>query len=147
MKITSSFQHNENIPLKYSCDGDNINPPITISEIPPETQSIALIVDDPDAPSGTFTHWVVFNIHTGEDNQIEIKEGANPGTNGKNNFSKSGYGGPCPPSGTHHYHFKAYALDTKLDLQEGASRQEVEDAMQQHILQQAEIIGLYSRDN
>jgi len=143
MKITSiAFSHNEKIPQKYTCDGEDINPPLEITEIPAEAKSLALIVDDPDAPVGTWVHWIVFNIPADVSN---IGEDRVPGKQGINDFKKENYGGPCPPSGTHRYFFKAYALDQKLELQEGATKQELLDAMKRHILEQSELIGLYSR--
>ena len=143
MKITSSaFEHNQMIPPKYACQGEDINPKLIISQVPEEAKSLALIVDDPDAPMGTWTHWVVFDIppETGE-----IKEDTIPGIQGNNNFGRNDWGGPCPPGGTHRYFFKIYALDTKLDLKEGAKKNEIEDAMKDHILDKAEMIGVYKK--
>lgn len=135
------FENNGNIPAKYTCDGDDVNPPLDISDIPEGTQSIVLIVDDPDAPMGTWDHWVVWNIEPVE----KIEENSVPGTQGLNDFRKNSYGGPCPPSGTHRYFFKVYALDTKLDLDTDSKKSDVERAMQGHILAKGELIGLYSR--
>lgn len=121
MKITSSaFQEGASIPSKFSCDGANSSPPLQIADVPSGAKSLALIVDDPDAPSGLFTHWTVWNISP----QINaIAEGSAPkGVLGTNDFGKSGYGGPCPPSGTHCYYFKIFALDRELDLPFGAKR-------------------------
>ncbi|MFC1691755.1 YbhB/YbcL family Raf kinase inhibitor-like protein [Nanoarchaeota archaeon] len=145
-KITSSaFDYNTNIPSKYTCDGEDINPPLTIDNIPENTQSLVLIVDDPDAPIGIWHHWVVFDI-TSVNSIIEtIPENSVPGKQGKNSRNTNDYHGPCPPSGTHRYFFKIYALDIKLNLQEGSAKQEVEQAMQGHILEQAELIGLYNK--
>lgn len=143
MKITSPvFEHNQMVPAKYTCQGDDINPRLIVSQIPKETRSLALIVDDPDAPMGTWTHWVVFDIPL---ENSEIKEDTIPGTQGYNNFGRNEWGGPCPPGGTHRYFFKIYALDTKLNLKEGAKKGEVERAMQDHILEKAELIGLYKK--
>ena len=145
MQVTSPvFTQEEQIPVDYSCDGENVNPPLAIANIPTGTQSLAIIVDDPDAPSGTWAHWLVWNISpsTREILEDSVPEGAILGTN---DFKKMEYGGPCPPSGTHRYFFKVYALDTKLDLAEGASRGELDEAMDEHILDSAELIGLYSR--
>jgi Raf kinase inhibitor-like YbhB/YbcL family protein len=142
MKISSpAFGTNQKIPKKYTCDGEDISPSLMIDEIPEGTETLALIVDDPDAPAGTWVHWVVFNIPV--TNRIE--EGEVPGNQGINDFRKERYGGPCPPSGTHRYFFKLYALDQELGLSEGASRRDVEAAMGGHILAQAELIGLYER--
>jgi len=142
MKITSpAFKNNELIPAKYTCDGENISPPLVIENIPDGTKSLALICDDPDAPMGTWVHWVVFDIEVAG----EIKENSIPGKQGINDFRKKNYGGPCPPSGTHRYFFKIYALDTKLGLNEGISKKELEKSMNGHILQEAQLIGLYKR--
>ncbi len=142
MKLTSpEFEQEGKIPEIYTCDGKDINPELHISEIPGSAKSLALIVDDPDAPSGTFVHWVMFNIPPGE----KIAENSAPGKQGSNNFGKTAYGGPCPPSGTHRYYFKLYALDTELDLAEGSSKQELLDAMEGHIVEEAELMGTYAR--
>src|SRR5205823_7227862 len=128
MKITSSaFQEGANIPSKFSCDGANTSPPLQISDVPSEAKSLVLIVDDPDAPSGLFTHWTVWNISP----QISsIPEGSTPkGVQGTNDFGKSGYGGPCPPSGAHHYYLKIFALDRDLELPSGAKRSHLAAAM------------------
>jgi len=144
MKITSSaFQEGANIPSKFTCDGSDASPPLQIADVPLDAKSLALIVDDPDAPSGLFTHWMVWNIlpQTGA-----IGEGSTPkGVQGANDFGKSGYGGPCPPSGTHRYYFKIFALDRKLDLPFGAKRGQLDAAMKGHVLAQGELMGLYSR--
>jgi len=145
MKITSSaFQHNTMIPAKYTCEGMDINPPLLVEDIPEKTKSLVLIMDDPDAPRGTWIHWVVFNIPC-SGKKIEIKENSIPGVQGWNDFRRINYGGPCPPSGTHRYFFRVYALDIMLNLKEGAKRQEVEDAMRGHILASAELVGLYKK--
>ncbi len=142
MKITSpEFKHNELIPKKFTCDGSDINPQLLIENIPSGTKSLALIMDDPDAPMGTWVHWVVFDIPV----TSKIAEGSNPGKQGKNTAGDFNYGGPCPPGGAHRYFFKSYALDTKLNLPEGITKQKLEEAMQGHILAQAELIGLYKR--
>lgn len=140
--ITSSvFLHNGMIPAKYTCDGANVNPPLTIKDIPKETKSLVLILDDPDAPSGTWDHWVMWNIPV----RTEIGENTIPGTEGMNSFQKIHYGGPCPPSGTHRYFFKVYALDLRLDIPANSNKAAVEKAMTGHILAQGELIGLYKR--
>lgn len=145
MKLSSSaFSQNEIIPKKYTCDGENVNPPLSIADIPKETKSLVLIVDDPDAPKGTWVHWTVFNINP----EIkEIAENSIPkdGIEGMTDFGRPGYGGPCPPSGIHRYFFKIYSLDTKLDLKANASKKDLEKAMAGHILAKAELIGLYQR--
>jgi hypothetical protein len=144
MKITSSvFQEGANIPSKFSCDSANTSPPLQIADVPAGAKSLALIVDDPDAPSGLFTHWAVWNISP----QINaIAEGnATKGVQGTNDFGKSGYGGPCPPSGTHRYYFKIFALDRELDLPVGAKRSQLDAAMKGHVVAQGELMGRYSR--
>jgi len=142
LKITSpAFQHNDVIPAKCTGDGKDINPALQIEGIPEGTQSLALVVDDPDAPMGTWDHWVVWNIPPSN----QIKENSVPGTEGMNSFRKHSYGGPCPPSGTHRYFFKVYALDTKLTLNPSSNKRDLEKAMQGHILAKGEIVGKYSR--
>jgi Raf kinase inhibitor-like YbhB/YbcL family protein len=143
MKLTSSaFEHNQPIPKKYTCDGEDINPPLKIEGVPEGTKSLVLIVDDPDAPMGVFCHWIVWNI----DPKIsQIEENSKPGIEGINDFGKNSYGGPCPPSGIHHYHFKIYALDTLLDLPLSSKKSDLEKAIQNHILDWAELIGTYQR--
>ena len=144
MKIKSSaFENNQLIPPKYTCDGGNINPPLLISDVPNEAQSLVLIMDDPDAPMGTWIHWTLFNI----DPKIsEIAEASSPqgAVQGKTSGANR-YGGPCPPAGTHRYFFKLYALDTSLDLHSDADKAKIEQAMQNHIIDQAELIGRYAR--
>jgi len=146
MKIKSVFENNEKIPVKYTADGRNINPSLTISEIPQEAKSLVLINDDPDAPSGDWVHWLVFNIPV-SGQSLEIKENFTPENSqlGTNSFGRLEYGGPAPPSGTHRYFFKIYALDTKLNLEQGAEKPEIESAMQNHILEKTELVGVYSR--
>lgn len=144
MKLTSpEFENNSLIPIKFTCEGKDINPTLNISGIPTGTEELALIVDDPDAPMGTWVHWVVYNISV----VSNIKENSIPGTLGANNSGKKEYHGPCPPSGTHRYFFKIYSLDKKLNLPEGVSKGELEKAMQGHILDKAELIGLYKRSS
>ncbi len=144
MKISSSaFQDSQPIPAAYTCDGANSNPPLTFSSVPENARSLVLIVDDPDAPNGTWDHWVVFNIPP---MTREIEEGqARQGVTGTGSSGATAYQGPCPPSGEHRYMFKLYALDTELDLAVGVNKKAVEEAMQGHILAQAQLIGLYIR--
>jgi Raf kinase inhibitor-like YbhB/YbcL family protein len=144
MKITSpAFGNNQLIPSRYACDGNNTSPPLVFSDVPRTAKSFVLIIDDPDAPSGTWVHWVVFNIPA---SVREIKENSVPqGVQGMTSVGKPGYGGPCPPSGTHRYFFKLYALDATLSLTGAADKKTVEAAMQTHILAHAELIGLYSK--
>ena len=144
MKITSSaFREGGNIPSKFTCDGGDSSPPLQISEIPSSAKSVALVVDDPDAPSGLFTHWIVWNISPQTN---EIAEGSTPkGMQGTNDFGKAGYGGPCPPSGTHRYYVKIFALDRELDLPPGTKRNQLDAAMKGHVVAQGELMGRYSR--
>jgi len=140
--VTSqAFQNNGTIPKKYTCDGEDINPPLKIEKIPEESRSLVIIFDDPDAPMGTWVHWVVWNISPTE----EIKEGSVPGIEGINDFNRHAYGGPCPPSGTHRYFFKIYSLDDELDLDPNSRKEDILKAIEGHILAKGEIIGLYSR--
>lgn len=145
-----AFKDGGNIPAVYTCDGRNISPALTWSGIPAGTKSIALIVDDPDASRGTFVHWVLFNIppdarglpEAVPENQT-LKDGSRQGNT---SYGEAGYGGPCPPPGKpHRYYFKVYALDTKLDLPAGATKADVEKAMDGHILAKGELIGKYGR--
>jgi len=145
MKISSTdFEHNGQIPKKFTCDGSDVNPPLKFEGIPTDTKSLALIVDDPDAPVGIWVHWVLWNI---DPKITEIKENSVPkgGMQGMNDFRKHDYGGPCPPSGTHRYFFKLYALDTTLSLGSNSTKNDIETAMKGHILAEAELIGLYKR--
>ena len=144
MKITSSaFQEGGSIPSKFSFDGADTSPPLQISDVPSAAKSLVLIVDDPDAPSGLFTHWTVWNIPP---QTSSIAEGSTPnGVQGTSDFGKSGYGGPCPPSGTHRYYFKIFALDRELDLPSGAKRGQLDAAMKGHVIAQGELMGRYSR--
>lgn len=144
MRLTSSaFGHNGDIPSEFTCDGDGVSPPLTISEVPENTKTLALISDDPDAPAGTWVHWVVWNIPP---DTKEIAKGTEPqGVQGKTDFGKQCYGGPCPPSGTHRYFFKLYALDTELELPEGSAKAGLEKSMEGHILAEAQLIGAYQR--
>jgi Raf kinase inhibitor-like YbhB/YbcL family protein len=142
MELTSpEFKHNQSIPSKFTCEGRDISPGLQIEGLPEETKSLTLIVDDPDAPVGVWVHWVVFDIPVLD----RIEEGAVPGKQGLNTAGGRDYHGPCPPSGTHRYFFKLYALDTLLNLEEGASKGRLEKAMQGHILAKAELVGLYKK--
>lgn len=145
LSITSpAFSHNGIIPEKFTCDGIDVSPPLSISNVPEKTKSLALIVDDPDAPMGTWVHWVVWNISpgTGEIPENTVPPGALQGTN---DFGKQRYGGPCPPSGTHRYFFKLFALNAPLTLTAGATKAKVEEAMSGHLLEKTELVGLYQR--
>lgn len=142
MKIASpDFENNKSIPAKFTCEGDDVNPALIIEGIPQEAKSLALIVDDPDAPMGTWVHWVVYDIPvTGR-----IEEKSVPGKQGMSDSRGKDYHGPCPPSGTHRYFFKVYALDKMLGLNEGIRKADLEKAMQGHILDKAELVGLYKK--
>jgi hypothetical protein len=148
--LSSAFQEGDRIPSKYSCEGQDVSPPLAWSEPPAATQSFALVVDDPDAPGGVFTHWLLFNIPSdcrelaeAVPSAPELPSGA---LQGKNDFGRIGYGGPCPPPGRlHRYRFTLYALDQPLDLKAGASKKQVLDAIQGHILAQGQLTGTYQR--
>ncbi|MBD3303551.1 YbhB/YbcL family Raf kinase inhibitor-like protein [Candidatus Woesearchaeota archaeon] len=144
MKLTSpAFGQEADIPPEYTCDGDDVSPELSIADVPDNAKSIVLVCDDPDAPAGTWDHWIVFNIPASTD---KIAKGKEPeGTAGRNSWGKTGYGGPCPPSGTHRYFFRLYALDTMLDLPEGASKADIESAMKGHVLEEAQLMGKYKR--
>lgn len=139
---SNAFKADDFIPSEYTCDGSNISPPIDIKGIPEDAQSLALIVDDPDAPVNTWVHWVVWNIPVTH----HLKENHVHGIEGTNDFQKKQYGGPCPPSGTHRYFFKVYALDCLLDLPAGSKKHALEKAMSGHILAFGELVGLYKRN-
>ena len=142
MKISSpSFKHKGPIPSKYTCKGDDINPALFIEGVPTRAKSLALIVDDPDAPAKIWVHWLVCNIAL----EKQIVENSSPGIEGLNDSGDTGYSGPCPPSGLHRYFFRLYALDTKLELEKDFSRTQLEKAMEGHVLEQAELIGLFSK--
>ena len=142
LKITSpAFKQNETVPVPYTCAGEDISPPLEISGIPPEAKTLALIVDDPDAPMGTWVHWVVYNIPP----LNVIAEQSVPGRQALNSFGNLSYGGPCPPSGTHRYFFKLYALDTELVPSPKWTKADVLKAMKGHVLAEAELVGLFKR--
>ncbi len=142
MKLTSSFMSGDMMPADFTCDGDGSSPPLMINGAPSNAKSLALIVEDPDAPAGTFTHWIVWNISV---NTTNIPRGGIPGEQGTNDFGKIGYGAPCPPSGVHHYTFRLLALDNKLSLPASAKRRDFDKVLGGHILSQAVLVGLYSR--
>lgn len=143
MKLTSpEFSNNQPIPKRFTCEGKDINPQLNIEGMPAAAKSLALIMDDPDAPMGTWVHWVVFNIPVSG----KIEENSIPGIQGMTNSGRPGYHGPCPPSGTHRYFFKVYALDIELCLSAKASKGQLEKAMQGHILEEAQLVGLYKRE-
>jgi Raf kinase inhibitor-like YbhB/YbcL family protein len=149
-EVTSSaFAQGEPIPVKYTCDGDDISPPLAWGDPQEGVRSFALINDDPDAPVGTWVHWVLFNLPADARSlpervppDAELPDGSR---HGQNSWRRLGYGGPCPPSGTHRYFFKLYALDAALELDPGADKKQVIEAMEGHILAEAELMGVYSR--
>ncbi len=144
LKINSpAFQSGGTIPARFTCQGESKHPPINIGNLPENARSVAIIVDDPDAGSGTFVHWVAWNIPA----EPEITTGSNPGVQGLNGSGRPGYTGPCPPAGTgaHHYHFKVYALDVLLQLPENSGKQGLLDAMDNHVVAEGQLIGLYER--
>lgn len=145
MNLTSpAFNNNQPLPTKYTCEGQGVNPPLAFTEVPAEAKSLALIMDDPDAPASTFTHWTLWNIDpkTTTINENSVPAGAAQGLTSVNEL---GYFPPCPPSGTHHYIFKLYALDILLNLPSQTSVAQLEEAMQGHILQTSQLIGLYKK--
>lgn len=145
LNLTSSaFENQKSIPAKYTCNGENVNPPLQFSGIPEKAKSLALIMDDPDAPNGTWVHWLLWNINP---QTQEVAENSFPaeGVQGITSFGKAGYGGPCPPSGIHRYFFKLYALDAALNLPANAKKEDLEKAIQGHIVEQAQLIGLYTQ--
>ena len=139
-----AFTHGEGIPARYTCDGTDASPPLAIGRIPPTARTLALIMDDPDAPSGNWVHWVVWNIpvQTREIPENVLPHGASQGRNG---WKRNSYGGPCPPSGTHRYFFRLYALDRSLQLTSSGTKADLERAMQGHILARGELMGTYRR--
>ncbi len=145
MKLTSSaFEHNQNIPVLYTCDGKGMHPPLSIAAVPEGTKSLAIIVDDPDAPGGTFTHWVIWNINPGT---TAIPESIVPqkSQEGTNSAGGTGFVSPCPPRGQHRYFFTLFALDSTLGLDGKATKRDVEKAMAGHVMAQSLLVGVYSR--
>lgn len=145
MNITSkAFLNNQEIPPQYTCDSDDVNPPLEFSEIPEDTKSLVLVVNDPDASSGNWVHWTLWNIATSTTGIEEdsVPDGA---IEGETSFGKTGYGGPCPPDGEHRYFFKLYALDITLEISPENDKGSLEEAMVGHVLESAELIGLYQR--
>ena len=147
---SSDFASGQKIPKQFTCEGEDISPALSWNDPPAGTKSFALIVDDPDAPAGTWVHWVIWNIpastHQLPENLAKSDRLDNGATQGRNDFGKTGYNGPCPPPGkAHRYFFRLYALDGKLTLPPGASRQQLDGAMQGHILAQAEYLGTFRR--
>lgn len=150
IKLTSTaFNEGQTIPRTYTCDGMNVSPPLEWSGVPKTARTLAIIADDPDAPGGMWVHWVLYNLPADNIGLVEnlpaTEKLVASGFQGKNDFEKIGYGGPCPPSGTHRYFFKIYALDVELSLKAGATKAEVEKAMEGHIVGQGQLMGTYSR--
>lgn len=140
---SSAFKNGQPIPSKYTCKGEDVSPALEIKSPPSQTESFALIVDDPDAPGGTFDHWIVWNISK---NTKTLQEGVKMAHQGTNHFQELRYRGPCPPPGKpHRYYFKLYALDTVLELSEGISKEDLEEAMTGHILEKAQLMGTFNR--
>lgn len=146
---STAFKEGQPIPRQYTCDGVNVSPPLEWTGVPRNAKTLAIIADDPDAPAGTWVHWVLYNTPAKNIGFVEnvpatenLKAG---GFQGKNDFGKIGYGGPCPPSGTHRYFFKIFAVDTELPLKAGAAKADVEKAMEGHIVGQGQLMGTYSR--
>lgn len=144
MKVESpAFADHQPIPAKYTCQGEDLSPPLSFFDLPPGTVTLAIIIDDPDAPGGTFDHWVAWNISP---ELGLLREGGSVPNEGKNHYNQVKYRGPCPPPGkTHRYFIKVYALNARLDLQSGATKGELEKAMAPHILGQAQLIGTYKK--
>lgn len=145
LRITSStFKDGELIPKNHTCQGTNVNPPLSIEGVPKGTKSLAIIMDDPDAPMGVWDHWILWNIDP-QTSFIDQNSCPPNAIQGKNSGGMNRYSGPCPPSGTHRYFFKVYALDTKIDLQQNAAKSDLERAMQGHIIEKTQIMGLYRK--
>jgi Raf kinase inhibitor-like YbhB/YbcL family protein len=145
LELTSAaFEEGEQIPAKYTCDGDELSPPLAWSSLPAGTRTLALIMHDPDAPSGDFAHWLAWNI---DPEPGELPEGAAAPAEGSNGFGRPGYGGPCPPPGhgAHRYFFHLHALDAELGLEPGAAREHLQDAIEGHVLAEAKLIGIFQR--
>lgn len=151
---TAAFGPGDSIPREFTCDGDDVSPTLEWADVPNGTESLALVVDDPDAPGRTFTHWILFNLPGDQtrlprdvDVETEFSDRAPPPQEGTNDFDDVGYGGPCPPTGdgAHRYFFRLYALDAVLDLDRGATKQQLMDAMNGHVLDETDLIGTYER--
>ena len=140
---STAFQNEAVIPSRYTCEGEDINPPLEVENIPEGAKTLAIIVEDPDAPKGIFDHWLVWNIPP----ESPIEENRIPGMSGKNSAGKTGYHGPCPPSGYHRYYFHVFALDSSLDLEAGADKGELRAAMKPHILAKGSLMGRYKKLN
>ena len=146
---STAFDEGEMIPSQYTCDGEDFSPPLSWGSVPEGTKSLALICDDPDAPMGTWVHWVLYNIPADvkelPENVPPLETLPNGAKHGKNDFRKIGYGGPCPPGGIHRYYFKLYALDTEIDLEPGITKAQLLKAMEGHVLAEGQLMGKYKR--
>lgn len=149
IELSSVFRYGEQIPTKYSCDGNDVSPPLIWKNIPKSTKSLVIIAEDPDAPRGIWVHWIIYDLDPAIDH---LPENAHKGNglgkstkSGMNDFKENNYGGPCPPSGKHRYFFRIFALDCELGLPDGKNKQEIEEAMDGHILAQGELLGVYSK--
>ena len=143
MRITSTaFEHEGDIPAQFTCDGLDVSPPLTVHDLPPETASLVLIVDDPDAPVGTWDHWIEYDIAPVTEIPEDVEALGTPGTN---SWGRTGYGGPCPPDGVHRYFFTLYALDTELGFEPGEDKITIIDAIHGHVLAEAVLMGFYER--
>lgn len=143
MRLTSTaFENEDAIPQQFTCDGSDISPALVLADVPSDAQSMALIMEDPDAPNGTWDHWIAYDIPVGQEIAEDIGELGIPGVN---SWGRTGYGGPCPPSGTHRYFFTVYALDEDLGLDSGATKDDVLEALDGHVLAEAMLMGTYSR--
>ena len=140
---SSAFAHDEEIPVVYSCAGQNISPPLAWSGVPDDAREVAVVVDDPDAPRGTFTHWILYGMPPSTSSLEENTVPANAKQT-KNSAGRAAYAGPCPPSGTHHYRFTVFALDEPLDLSDGADTDEALDAISEHAVAQGQLVGLFT---
>ena len=147
--MSSAFKEGQPIPRTYTCDGVNVSPPLEWSGVPANAKTLAIIADDPDAPGGNWVHWVLYNLPAGNiglvENLLATEKLAAGGFQGKNDFGKTAYGGPCPPSGTHRYFFRIYALDAELPLKAGATKAELLKAMDDHVVLQGQLMGTYRR--
>lgn len=150
--LSQAFEDGESIPAKYTCDGEDVSPPLQVSEVPADAETLALIVDDPDAPGGVFDHWIIWEIPADvgeipEDVPSSEKVGSLGGAlQGRNGFNEIGYRGPCPPGGPdHNYRFKLYALDKGLDLDPGIRKEDLEMKMEEHVLAEDQLVGIYGR--
>jgi Raf kinase inhibitor-like YbhB/YbcL family protein len=147
--VSAAFKDGQAIPRQYTCDGVNVSPPLEWSGMPADAKTVAIVCDDRDAPAGTWVHWVLYNLPADNIGIVESMPAAENlvagGFQGTNDFQKIGYGGPCPPSGTHRYFFKIYAVDGELPLKAGATKAELEKAMEGHVVGQAQLLGTFGR--